>query len=139
MKSFPRQSQFRGGGVATGYKSIFGSNIAYKTNFKFAHTSFEVVLSSIILQDNALHFFCSYRPPPSRRNNLTDTIFTEQLPDLLYYVNNLPELVCLVGDMNIHIDNPLQSISIQTWTSLSLNSLVKLINAPTHTCGHIVE
>ena len=43
VKSFPRQSRFRGGGIATVYKSTLGSNITFKTNFDFAHTSFEVV------------------------------------------------------------------------------------------------
>ena len=66
-------------------------------------------------------------------------MFTEQLPDLLDYVNNLPGFVCLVGDMNIHFDNPLQSLTKQTLTSLSLHSLVQVINTPTHRCGHIID
>ena len=65
-------------------------------------------------------------------------MFTEQLPDL-DYVNNLPGFVCLVGDMNIHFDNPLQSLTKQTLTTLSLNSLVQVINKPTHRCGHIID
>ena len=83
-------------------------------------------------------FFCLYRPPPYRRNNLTDSMFTEQLPDL-DYVDNLPGFVCLVGDMNIHFDNPLQSPTKQTLTTLSLYSLVQVINKPTHRCGHIID
>ena len=43
VKSFPRQSRSRGGGIATVYKSTLGSNITFKTNFDFSHTSFEVV------------------------------------------------------------------------------------------------
>ena len=66
-------------------------------------------------------------------------MFTEQLPDLLDYVNNLPEFLCLVGDMNIHFDNPLQSLTKQTLTNLSLHSLVQVINKPTHRCGHIID
>ena len=66
-------------------------------------------------------------------------MFTEQLPDLLDYVSNLPGFVCLVGDMNIHFDNPLQSLTKQTLTTLSLNSLVQVINKPTHRCGHIID
>ena len=108
-KSFPRQSRSRGCEIATVYKSTLGSNIKFKTNFDYAHTSFEVVQASITQQHNALHFFSLYRPPPNRRNNLTDSMFSEQLPDLLDYVSNLPGFVCLVGDMNIHFDNPLQS------------------------------
>ena len=33
VKSFPRQSRSRGGGIATVYKSNLGSKIAFKTNF----------------------------------------------------------------------------------------------------------
>ena len=137
MKSFPRQSRSRCGRIATAYKSTLGSNITFKTNFDLTHTSFEVVQASITLQHNTLNFFCLYRPPPNRRNNLTDSMFTEQLPDLLDYENNLPGFVCLVGDMNIHFDNPLQSK--QTLTTLSLYSLVQVINKPTNRCGHIID
>ena len=56
VKSFPRQSRSRGGGIATVCKSTLGSNITFKTNFDFAHTSFEVVQASITLQHNTLHF-----------------------------------------------------------------------------------
>ena len=139
VKSFPRQSPSRGGGIATVYKSTFGSNITFKTNFDFTHTSFEVVQASITLQHNILHFFYLYRPPPSRRSNLTDSMFAEQLPDLLDYVNSLPGHVCLVGDMKIHFDNPLQSLTKQTMTTLNLHNIVQIINKPTHRCGHIID
>ena len=76
VKSFPRQSRSRGGGIATACKSTLGTNITFKTNFDFVHTSFEVMQESITLQHNTLHVFCLYRPPPNRRNNLTDSMFT---------------------------------------------------------------
>ena len=66
-------------------------------------------------------------------------MFTEQLPDLLDYVDRLPGFVCLVGDMNIHFDNPLQSLTKQILSTLSLYSLVQVINKPTHRCGHIID
>ena len=66
-------------------------------------------------------------------------MFTEQLPDLLDYVSSLPGFVCLVGDMNIHFDNPLQSLTYQTLSTLSLYGLVQVINEPTHRCGHIID
>ena len=69
VKSFPRQSRSRVGGISTVYKSTLGSNITFKTNFDFTHTSFEVVQASIILQRNTLHFLCLYCPPPNRQNN----------------------------------------------------------------------
>ena len=138
VKSFPRQSRSRGGGIVMIHKSTLGSNITFKTDFDFTHTSFEVVQASITLQHNTLHFFCLYRHPPNRRNNLTVSMFTEELPDLLDYANN-PGFFCLVGDMNIHFDNPLQSLNKQTLTTLSLYDLVQVINKSTDRCGHIID
>ena len=39
--------------------------------------------------------------------------------------------------MNIHFDNPLQSLTKQTLTTLRLHSLVQVTNKPTHRCGII--
>ena len=59
--------------------------------------------------------------------------------DILDYANNLPGFLRLVGDMNIHFDNPLQLITKHTVTTLNLNDLVQVINQPTHMCGHIID
>ena len=62
-------------------------------------------------------------------------MFTE----LLDYINNLPGFVCLFGDMNIHFDDPLQSLAKHTLTTLNLYSLVRVINKHTHRCSHIID
>ena len=41
--------------------------------------------------------------------------------------------------MNIHFDNPLQSLTKQTLATLSLYSLVQVVNKPTHRCDHIID
>ena len=82
-------------------------------------------------------FSCLDGPPPNQQNNLTDSMFIEQVPDLLDYGNNLPGFACLVGDMNFY--NPLQSLTKHTLTTLSLCSLVQVINKPTHMCGNIID
>ena len=53
VKSFPRQSRSRGGGNATIYKSISGSNMTFKSKLDFTLTSFKIVQASITL---LLHF-----------------------------------------------------------------------------------
>ena len=68
-----------------------------------------------------------------------ETVLLTEQPPNLDYINNIPGLVCLVGDMNIHFDNPLQSLTKQTLTTLSLYSLFQVINKPTHRCGHIID
>ena len=137
VKSFQRQSRSRGGGIATIYKSILGSIITFKTKFNFTHTSFKVEQASITLHHNTLCFDCLYRPPQTDETTLL-TVFTEQLPDL-DYVDKIPGLGCLVGDMNIFFDNPLQSQTKHTLTTLNLHSLEQVINKPTHMSGHIID
>ena len=41
--------------------------------------------------------------------------------------------------MNINFDNPLQSQTKLTLTTLSLYKLVQVINKPTHKCDHIID
>ena len=41
--------------------------------------------------------------------------------------------------MNIHFDYPLQSLTRETLTTLSLYNLVLVINKSTHKCGHIID
>ena len=41
--------------------------------------------------------------------------------------------------MNIHLNNPLQSLTKQTLTTLDLYNLVKVINKPNDKCGHIID
>ena len=69
MKSFPCQSQSRGGGIATIYKSIFGSNITFKTDFDFTHTLFKVVQAANTLQHTT--FICSTHHPTNKTIILT--------------------------------------------------------------------
>ena len=66
-------------------------------------------------------------------------MITEQLPELLDYINNLPGLVCLAGDMNIHFANPLKSLTKQILTTLSLYNLVQVIKKTSHKCGYIID
>ena len=66
-------------------------------------------------------------------------MFTEQLSDLLYYVSNLPGFACLVGDINIHLDNPIQSPTKLTFTTQNLYNLVQVTNRSTHMCCHIID
>ena len=56
------------------------------------------------------------------------TAFTEQLPNLLDYINHPSGLF---GDMNIHFDNPLQSLTKQTLVPIILSKslIMSLIGA----------
>ena len=119
------------------YKSILALTSHSKQTLIFLKNRSTLCRHQLPYSTTHYIFFCLCRPPPNRWNNRTDSMFTEQLPELLDYVNNLLGFVCLVGDINIHYDNPLQSLTKHTLSTLSLHSLVQVINKPTHRCGHI--
>ena len=77
-RSFPRRS--RGGGLAVIFRDTLSTNLTFKTKFDFDHSSFELIQVSVTLPTSALHFMCMYRPPPSRKYKLTDSLFSEQFP-----------------------------------------------------------
>ena len=66
-------------------------------------------------------------------------MFTEQLPDLLNYINNIPRVGCLNVDMNINLDDKQQSLIKQTLTILSLYNVIQVSNKPKSKCGFVID
>ena len=108
VKSFPRQSRSRGGGIATVYKYTLGSNITFKTNFDFTHTSFEVVQASITLQHNTHHsslmLVTSKRSKHLHNLPTSITIGNAQIP-FKQSVKNLGFTLDCHITMNAHVSN----------------------------------
>ena len=138
-KSFPRPSGSSGGGIVVIYRTSLHDHLTFKTKFSFAHSSFELVQVSVTLQHKVLHFFCLYRPPPSRRNKLKDSMFTDQLPELLDYTNTLHGHICLTGDANIHFDCVNETLTKRTVDLLAQYNLEQVIDSSTHKKGHILD
>ena len=81
LRSFPRMSG-AGGGLAVLYRNSLTKNIAVSTR-DFVFTAFEICEVRISLDGYTVVFLSVYRPPPSRKNKLTNAMFLEQLTDLL--------------------------------------------------------
>ena len=75
-----------------------------------------------------LHFFCVYRPPPSRKNKLTESTFLGQFPDPLDHCDSLPGLLCILGDFNFHLDQPQNPSTFKLLDFLRMQSLHQLVS-----------
>ena len=75
----------------------------YSSDFVF--TAFENCEVCFSLDSHTVLFLKVYRPPPSRKNKLTNAMFLEQFSDLLELCVSCDELF-VVGDLNVHFDNP---------------------------------
>ncbi|WP_419615364.1 endonuclease/exonuclease/phosphatase family protein, partial [Thiolapillus sp.] len=136
-KSFPRSS--RGGGLAIVLKDSLLPHFSWTTSLPFCHTSFELIHATLTLTQKTLHFYTLYRPPPNRKNKLTDSLFFEQFPDLLEHCNSLAGNSFILGDFNFHYDCPLNPYTSRLNDLLSMFDLQQSVNSPTHKRGHILD
>ena len=82
---------------------------------------------------------CLYRPPPSKRNKLTNSKFLEEFSELLcQYASSRSDIV-YIGDLNFHHDDCSDGQVSRLRTMLSDHNLTQLVNVPTHKRGRILD
>lgn len=131
LKSLPRAT--RAGGVAVLVREHFP--VVITTSFSFAHDSFEVIQLTLNTPV-CVHFFCVYRPPPSKANKLTDAMFYAEFSDMLAALQGN---VVIVGDFNFHYDKPDSYSTVRMVDILSTFGLKQAVSEPTHRSGHIID
>ena len=107
--------------------------------FIFEHNSFELFQATLSSERGYVNFFCLYRPPPNRKNKLTDSLFVEQLSAFLEYCNSIPGYLLILGDFNFHFDRPTDQHISKILDLLKIFNLAQSVNLPTHTHGHILD
>ena len=76
-------------------------------------------------------FVCLYRPPPSKRNKLTNSMFLEEFPELLSQYADSRRDVLYLGDFNFHYDDSSDGQVSRLKTLLSGHSLSSSTFPPT--------
>ena len=136
LRSFPRPS--RGGGIAILFRDSIMNRASVTASFPFPHTSFELV--HLKLQSPQLiHLFCMYRPPPSKKNKSSNSIFVSEFQDFLAYCNVLGGGLLIMGDLNVHFDQQTDPLTVKVTQSLSVVGLDQPVNVATHRCGHTLD
>ena len=104
----------------------------------FVFTAFEICGVRLSYDGHTAVFLSVYRPPPSRQNKLTNTMFLEQFSDLLESDVSCDRLF-VVGDLNVHFDKPSDPSTSALNVVLDNLSLHQLVNVPTHRRGHTLD
>ena len=97
--SFPRFS--RGGGIAFVVRDSLCPRVTINTDFPFQRSPFELVHVNVALRQRCLQLFCLYRPHPNKKNQLTDSLFFQEFPNLLEHCNSMKGSLLVAGDFNI--------------------------------------
>ena len=137
LASFPRPTL--GGGIAILYKDSLHPLLSFSQSLPFSHSSFEHVQVCFQSTPHPITFSCVYRPPPSSTNKLTTRMFLSEFDQLLDHYSLLPGNLIVLGDINVHYDNPDSYDTKHICSSLSHHNMTQHISEPTQQAGHILD
>ena len=131
----PRGS--RGGGVALLYKNLlkFQSQTTIKRKFK----SFEFTDLLMRHSSTSLRIVIVYRPPPSKANQCSLTLFFDEFPVLLGDLVTASGSLLMAGDFNFHVDDVRDPVAMRFTHLLETFNLKQHISESTHRNGHTLD
>ena len=92
--SFPA----KGGGIAFAIRDSFKPHVDTTSSFPVQHPCFETAQLTLTYNKQLTNLFCIYRPPPSKKNKFSDSMFFDQFSDFLEHSDSLPGKTLLMGD-----------------------------------------
>ena len=137
-RSFPRSAQ-DGGGIAVVFRKSLSAHISFNKAFAFQHPTFEAVQMTLAIHQGSINFLCVYRPPPSTKNRLTETMFFPDFYKLLDHCNTLKGSPVVLGDMNFHFNKPKLANVSKLVDMLDIFRFVQDVKDATHDKGNILD
>jgi endonuclease/exonuclease/phosphatase (EEP) superfamily protein YafD len=137
IRSAPRPSL--GGGIAVIFRTALNSHLTFDASLPFAHPSFEAVHVTLAVGSRPLHLFCIYRPPPSTKNKLTESMFFTDFNDLLDLSNSVNGSPLILGDINLPFNKPTLPSTSKLLGLIEEFRFSQSVNEPTHVKGNTLD
>ncbi|GFR86943.1 ATP-dependent DNA helicase [Elysia marginata] len=99
--------------------------------------SFELLVVTTI-SNQQMRFLTIYRPPPSKKNKLTFTMFKDEFQNFVMEKSLCGNLI-LIGDFIIHVENENDSQGKWLMELFDSLNLKQNIREPTHDGGHALD
>ena len=135
FKSFPRQSDGRGGGTGV----MCNSRIEIKFINGDEKHSFEYSEWNCKMSNKAIKIIAVYRPPYSQSHAVTSNMFFEEFSSFLESIVMCPEILLITGDFNFHLDDIADEDSRKFIEVLETFGLIQHVKFPTHVSNHILD
>ncbi|XP_046579589.1 uncharacterized protein LOC124287149 [Haliotis rubra] len=127
----------RGGGIAVIYRQYL--QITFKQVITIGSISFESLEFQITHGKTCTNILALYRPPPSKKNSFTFSMFHDEFAKILDSVVCKKSRLVIIGDFNIHFDKKDNLQTAQMLKLLDSHNCKQLVSEPTHKSGHIVD
>ena len=101
--------------------------------------SFEYIDLTVSSKTSSIRLFVIYRPPPSKVNKLTPTMFFDEFQGLIEMIAPLPTTTVIVGDFNFHLDDLEDHDANMMRDILESASMNQCVDGPTHKKGHTLD
>ena len=132
----PRPSGGKGGGVGLIYRDTLTAKLDSTKSF----SSFEFMSVTLMSKSRTFKLVILYRPPTLKKNGPTFNTFLEEFPKLLEDVMLVKSDLFIMGDFNIHIDDPKSRNAVLFMDLLiAAFGLVQHIHQSTHKSGHTLD
>ena len=95
-------SSAKGRGIAFVIRDSLKPHVATTSSFPILQPCFETAKLTLTYNMQLTNSFCIYRPPPSKKNKFSDSMFFSQFSDFLEHSDSLPGKTLLMGDFNFH-------------------------------------
>ena len=129
----PRSSR-SGGGVGV----LLKSSLKVKCNESHTFNSFEYLDLFITSGSSSFRLLCIYRPPPSKKNKLTTTLFFDEFSVLVQDLAIATETVIITGDFNFHVERP-DANAMKFLDILDAGGFDQNVRGITHKHGHTLD
>jgi exonuclease III len=134
------RSESRGGGVAVVFKQGLNMKKIISTPSEVkVYTHFEHLECYVSTGDKPFRLCVIYRPPPSKQNGFTNSLFFDEWASYLDELAVTPQELIITGDLNFHLDKPDSPDVHQFLGLLESHSLVQHVRAATHIQGHTLD
>ena len=125
----------KGGGVGL----VFKNSLQMKSHKAPKFKSFEYFKNILQSTGKTFNIVTIYRPPPSKANKLTTSIFLKEFSTFLEQESISTGSLLIVGDFNFHFENKNNSESNRFHDLLDTFNLCNHVNEPTHRAGHTLD
>ena len=135
FKSFPRQSERKGGGTGI----MFNNTLKVSLSGGGEKKSFEFSEWILCAQSRAITIVAVYCPPYLEAHPVPSSVFFEEFSTYLENTVMCPEILLITGDFNFHLDNTMDGDANKSIDLLETFGLLQHVTLPTHSSGHILD